>query len=108
MFSCLYLIPTLISIGKVYDFLECFDARNGYKAKSKMPSYDIRDIKPRDTIVLEAIISRFWPKNPNTGVSVSKAFLKIKSISVVHVDTSVTNNDGDNAKSLSDSEDFSL
>lgn len=73
-----------------------------------MPAHDIRDIKPRDTVALEANISRFWPKNPDTGVSRPKAFLKIKSISLVYAETRISDDDEGTAKDLSDDDDFSL
>ena len=73
-----------------------------------MPVHNIRDIKPRDTVAVEVTICRFWPKNPDTGISRSKAFLKIKSISLIYANTSAINDDEDTAKDLSDDENFSL
>lgn len=57
-----------------------------------MPLFDISDITLRDTVLIEAYIQRFWIKAEGRprGPAHYRAFLELKSLSLLHKDTSIT------------------
>jgi hypothetical protein len=75
---------------QVREFHECYNASGRFKAKWKMMALDVLQIKPKDTVLVEANISRYRIKaeKPIKWWQEWKAFLELKSISLIHEHTS--------------------
>lgn len=78
---------------QIHPFHECYDATSvfKYKAKHLMLPLNITEIKERDTVLVEANIGSFRIKTANTTKwwHEWKAFLELKSVSLIHRDTQV-------------------
>ncbi|KAH7905487.1 hypothetical protein BJ138DRAFT_1105943 [Hygrophoropsis aurantiaca] len=60
-------------------FESVFDARDGYGEKDSMPTLSLRDIKPRDVILVETYIKRYFTDRREKW----RAFLHLKAVSLI-------------------------